>query len=199
MTDNRKRYYLTTPSSKRPRNHLIRQSIIINYRPIVEANRTVPVHKQFYEIMHAAAEELEYLTRAEIVVLLRPDNLSPKVPNNAEFNAFRRHLAQFRRWIGPLQTIVAYATKENVEGYTPQQIFKPFSKLREYKPISKHIQRVINGLQETDSNNRAVFTLSKKEIQQRREEIHNEILREAQIGRRKKKIIKSEQNEQNGY
>lgn len=186
MTDNRKRYYLTTPASKRPRNHFIRKSIIINYRPIVEANRTVPVHKQFYEIMHAAAEELEYLTRAEIAVLLRPNNLSLQTPNSAEFQVLRRHLERFRKWVGPFQTMVAYATTKNIDGYTPQQIFKPFSKLREYKPISKHIQLVINGLQETDANNRAVFTLTKKEIQQKMEEIHNDILREAQIGHRKR-------------
>jgi hypothetical protein len=183
MTANKgRKYYIGNEKEGKPYPVLIRDSMLIKYRPVVDQYRTVPLYKQFFKMMKICRDNDSFLTRGECIAILRK-RLSTDQPTKLEMDHFNTEVFFFRKWLGALSGIVAYTFRmEVVAGRGFEWVFRPLKNKKEYlRYAGKHIKNVEKGLNTRHAQNLAVFALSKKEINRMIEEKDDEINLEADI------------------
>lgn len=175
----RKYYFLGNERHRRPQSFYIRPKIVAKYRGALAGYRTLRVFKQIFEAMDMARENDEWLTKGEFVAILRED-LNTDNPSSAELNHFNTEVFKFRRFLGAVAGILMYVKHEYVEQIKGMEwIYRPLQSKREYKPVEKHMQIVINGLTERMAANRQLLEMTPRQIEKRLQEFRDELELEA--------------------
>jgi hypothetical protein len=177
-----RQYYIGDEKPRTPviTNFTVRPGTLIKYKPVADRYRTLPLFKQFYKIMEEVKYNDAYITEAEVISILRR-LLSTKPPSKSELKHVSNLVHHFRKWLGPLNVLVAYKLKLSVQNKI-QWVYQPLDK-KQYNKLatSKNMVKIAQGILDMHQNNLTTLNLPKREIDKRLKEISDQLDIEADL------------------